>query len=317
MSWRWRDFDSYRYFPPSTPRKVKGGIKAQSKRGGFGQSWWAKRWIAVLESFQIGQRLARGRSYARGGQVVSITIEKGQVTARVQGARPRPYDVEIHVKALSAAAWKKLAKSLAAQAIFAAKLLAGEMPQETENAFREAGFSLFPEKLRDLRTDCSCPDWSNPCKHIAAVYYLLGEEFDRDPFLIFKLRGMSREEFLTLLGESGEKPARTKARRGQAAVLAPPTEAPQDEPAAQEPLPCDPAAFWQGQALSDDFCGEVRVPSVVAALPKRLGNFPFWRGEEVFVEALERIYEAASLAGMNAFLGTVPTQDSPPDSSLP
>lgn len=312
MSWRWRDFDHYRYFPPSTPRKVKGGIKAQSKRGGFGQSWWAKRWIAVLESFQIGQRLARGRSYARGGQVVSINIEKGSVTASVQGSRPKPYDVEIHVKALSGAAWKKLAKNLSAQAIFAAKLLAGEMPQDIENAFKEAGLSLFPGKLNDLRTDCSCPDWSNPCKHIAAVYYLLGEEFDRDPFLIFKLRGMTREEFLGLLGESGEKSTRGKKHDSPI-----PVETPQEEPPAQEPLPCDPAAFWQGQPLSDDFCGEVRVPSVVAALPKRLGNFPFWRGEEVFVEALERIYEAASPAGINAFLGTVPTQDNPPDSSLP
>lgn len=155
MSWRWRDFGYYGYYPPSTPRKVKGGIKAQSKRGGFGQSWWAKQWIAVLESFQIGQRLARGRSYARGGQVVSINIEKGSVTASVQGSRPTPYDVEIHVKALSAAAWKKLAKNLSAQAIFAAKLLAGEMPQDIEGAFKEAGFSLFPDKLGDLRTECS------------------------------------------------------------------------------------------------------------------------------------------------------------------
>ena len=317
MSWRWREFGYYRYFPVSTPRKVKGGIRAQSKRGDFGQSWWAKRWIAVLESFDIGQRLARGRSYARGGQVVSIKIEKGLVTASVQGSRPKPYDVEIHVKALSAADWKKLAKNLSAQAIFAAKLLAGEMPQDIETAFKDAGLSLFPGKLNDLKTSCSCPDWSNPCKHIAAVYYLLGEEFDRDPFLIFRLRGMSRDEFLGLLGRTGGKSARGKTQYGQASVLAPPPETPQEEPPAPEPLPCDLPAFWQGGSLSGDFFGEVRVPSLAAALPRRLGNFPFWRGKEPFVEALERIYETASPAGMDVFLGTAPNHADPSKLSPP
>ena len=187
-------YDDYGYFPPSRPRKAKGGIKAQSKRGAFGESWWAKRWIAVLERFDIGARLGRGRSYARQGQVLSLAIDKGQVKAKVQGSRPKPYDVAIQLKTLSAADWKKLAKALSQQALFAAKLLAGQMPQDIEQAFEGVGLSLFPATHQDLDTDCSCPDWSNPCKHIAAVYYLLGEEFDRDPFLIFKLRGMSREE---------------------------------------------------------------------------------------------------------------------------
>src|SRR5947209_1370390 len=165
--WYRRDW----YFPPSRPRQAKGGIKAQSKRGSFGESWWAKRWIAVLESFDIGARLGRGRSYARNGQVLAVDIGKGMVKAKVQGSRPTPYAVTIKVKSLSAADWKKLAKALAGQALFAAKLLAGEMPQDIEQAFAKIGLSLFPEKLGDLATECSCPDWSNPCKHIAAVYY--------------------------------------------------------------------------------------------------------------------------------------------------
>ena len=90
--------------------------------------------------------------------------------------------------------------ALGRQALFVAKLLAGEMPQDIEPVFREVGLSLFPAKLGDLETDCSCPDWSNPCKHIAAAYYLLGEEFDRDPFLIFTLRGLGRDALLARLG---------------------------------------------------------------------------------------------------------------------
>src|SRR3990172_8441611 len=178
------DFYFWRRRRPSVPRKAKGGIKAQSKRGTFGESWWARRWIAVLESFNIGARLGRGRSYARRGQVLSIEIDKGKVSAKVQGSRPKPYNIKLEVKTLSASDWQKLANILSRQAIFSAKLLMGEMPLDIEKVFGEAGLSLFPEKLKDLETVCSCPDWSNPCKHIAAVYYLLAEEFERDPFLI-------------------------------------------------------------------------------------------------------------------------------------
>src|SRR3990172_4088696 len=120
------DFYFWRRRRPSVPRKAKGGIKAQSKRGSFGESWWAKRWIAVLESFDIGARLGRGRSYARRGQVLDVKVDKGRVTAKVQGSRPRPYDITIKVKTLSAADWRRLAKTLSGQALFAAKLLAGE-----------------------------------------------------------------------------------------------------------------------------------------------------------------------------------------------
>ena len=284
-------WDDYRRLKPSIPREAKGGIKAQSKRGTFGESWWARRWIAVLESFNIGARLGRGRSYARRGQVLSIEIDKGKVDAKVQGSRPKPYHIKLEVKTLSASDWQKLVKVLSRQAIFSAKLLMGEMPLDIEKAFREAELSLFPEKLKDLKTDCSCPDWSNPCKHIAAVYYLLAEEFDRDPFLIFKLRGMSREDLIAKL-KPDKKPAQKKAKSKQEAI-------PKDE----EGLTSDISKFWNGEPISDDIFGEVRIPSIPAALPKRLGSFPFWRGEEKFLDAMESIYERASTVGLRVFLG--------------
>ncbi|MFQ5694435.1 MAG: SWIM zinc finger family protein [Terriglobia bacterium] len=288
----------YEYFPPSRPRAAKSGIKAQSKRGTFGRSWWAKRWIRVLEGFYIGARLGRGRSYARSGQVLSIDIDKGTATAQVQGSRPKPYEVTITVKSLTVTDWKKLAVELSRQAIFAAKLLAGEMPQEIEQVFTDAGLSLFPEKAKDLKTDCSCPDWSNPCKHIAAVYYLLGEEFDRDPFLLFTLRGMSREEFVGLLGgASGET---TMRKTGSQAGT---PEAGADASLQPEPLTTEVPGFWDGDGLADDLFGEVRLPPVPAALPKRLGGFPFWRGTARFLEAIEPIYVQAAPFGMSMFLG--------------
>jgi len=287
-------YNGFWYFSPSVPREAKGGIKAQSRRGEFAQKWWAKRWIEVLESFNIGARLQRGRSYARRGQVTSIDISEGVVKAKVQGSRPKPYSITIKVKTISKADWKKLAQVLGKQAFFAAKLLAGEMPQDIESAFKNAGLTLLPTKSKDLQTDCSCPDWSNPCKHIAAVYYLLGEEFDRDPFLIFKLRGISREELIDLIDISAA--AKTQETEEASPEL-------EKEPARPEPLPVEPVSFWGENKTQEDFFGEVRVPDVPASLPKRLGNFPFWRGEENFLDAMERYYAAASPVGISVFLG--------------
>jgi uncharacterized Zn finger protein len=280
--WNWDDYK------PKPRIKPKGGIRALSMRGSFGESWWAKRWIATLESFDIGARLGRGRSYARGGQVLSIDIAKGEIKAKVQGSSPTPYKIMVKLKALTAADWKRLTEALGSQAIFAAKLMAGEMPQEVEQVFTDNRLSLFPERSRDLETDCSCPDWSNPCKHIAAVYYLLAEEFDRDPFLLFKLRGLAREELIEALGQIGS-----------VAVAA-------DEPVVETQLPPEPLTlaaegFWQGNALPADIFGEIRTPPVNAALPKRLGNFPFWRGEENFADAMSNLYERASARGLGLF----------------
>jgi len=297
MSW----YRYYNYYPQTQRRTAKGGIKAQSKRGGFGQSWWARRWIEVLESFNIGARLGRGRSYARSGQVLSIDIAKGLVTASVQGSMPSPYKIKIKVKTLSENAWDQLAKVLSQQAIFAAKLLAGEMPENIEDTFKEARLSLFPEKRGDLTTDCSCPDWSNPCKHIAAVYYLLGEEFDRDPFLIFKLRGMEREELIRLVSV---KPAQTSNKARKKAKSANAIDRKEESPVSSESIPADPQIFWGRIDAKDNLAfDEVSVPTISAALPKRLGKFPFWRGEENFLTAMEEIYREASPAGMDVFLG--------------
>ena len=123
-------------------------------------------------------------------------FSRGGITAKVQGSRKRPYDVSIDVRTISPPDWERLQATLAEQPIIAASLLSGRMPDNIEECFRAVGLSMFPARQDDLETDCSCPDWSNPCKHVAAVYLLLGEEFDRDPFLIFRMRGMDREDLL-------------------------------------------------------------------------------------------------------------------------
>lgn len=190
---RWYGFPSY---APTVRRPAPGGIPAKSKRGGIGGTWWSQRFIAVLESFSMGPRLSRGRSYARSGQVLDLAVGPGLAVARVQGSRVRPYNVEIGAAALSEKDWRRAEDAMASQAIFLATLLAGEMPRSIEEAFAECKLSLFPARPKDLRTSCSCPDWANPCKHVAAALYILAERFDEDPFLIFAWRGRPKEVLL-------------------------------------------------------------------------------------------------------------------------
>jgi uncharacterized Zn finger protein len=194
-------------WPPARPIRVEGGIKARSKRGAIGEQWWSRRFIGVLESFGLSGRLARGRSYARAGQVLDFELAQGKVTARVQGSRPRPYQVRIGVLPLTTAQWQRVQQRLADQALFRVKLLAGEMPHEIEEVFAECGTPLFPRLASDLDMHCSCPDWGVPCKHLAAVCYVLAEEFDRDPFAMLAWRGKGRDELLAALRQIRGHPA--------------------------------------------------------------------------------------------------------------
>ena len=180
-------------------------MQARSKRGAIGEQWWSQRFISVLESLGMSGRLARGRNYARRGQVLGFELTTGYVTAQVQGSRPNPYAVRIQVLPLTVPQWDRVQQALAARALFRAKLLAGEMPHEIEQVFADCGTPLFPRSAGDVRSSadmtmyCSCPDWEVPCKHLAAVCYVLAEAFDDDPFGMLAWRGRDRDELLAVL----------------------------------------------------------------------------------------------------------------------
>ena len=248
------------YYPRYTtqPRLVaKDGIKAKSQRGDIGETWWSKRFVHVLESFRMGARMSRGRSYARTGQVMDLDVRSGVVSARVQGSRRAPYQVRIGVRTLPEADWRRVEEAMAAQALFMARLLAGEMPPEIEEAFAACRLSLFPSSTGDLETSCSCPDWANPCKHIAATYYILAERFDEDPFLTFAWRGRTKDALIARLRElrGGGAPA-----EAEAAVE-------EDETA---PLG-DPGGFWTPGTGGDELHVSPRAAVVPDALVRELG----------------------------------------------
>ncbi|MCL7457776.1 SWIM zinc finger family protein [Micromonospora echinofusca] len=190
---------SGRFADYGPPRRVDGGLRARSTRGAIGRSWWSRRFLEVLESFALGTRLTRGRSYARAGQVIRLDVAPGAVHAEVQGSRAQPYEVSIALPPFPEALWARVEAELAAQAFFSARLLAGDLPPELEELFAAAGAPLFPAGVAELRQRCSCPDFAVPCKHLAATFYLLAEAFDADPFRLLHWRGRSRTQLLDRL----------------------------------------------------------------------------------------------------------------------
>ncbi|MEO8183500.1 MAG: SWIM zinc finger family protein [Deltaproteobacteria bacterium] len=207
---RWELWREYRAAPKKPP--PAHGIKMKKA----GTTWWGQRWIEALEHVLQGDaaRLGRGRTYARAGRAHDLAVQAGKVVSQVTGSRPAPYAVTIELRVLSDADWEKAILGMAERAQFSAELLAGEMPKAIDEVFRAAGTSLFPEQRADLQTSCSCPDWGNPCKHVAATHYVLGEALDRDPFLLFELRGRSKAQVLDSL-----RRARTSAALEVAPVL--------------------------------------------------------------------------------------------------
>ncbi|MCK6624843.1 MAG: SWIM zinc finger family protein [Anaerolineae bacterium] len=277
-------YDYYDYYPSSQPIKTDQGIKAKSKRGDFAKNWWATRWIAALERLVDRGRLTRGRSYARQGQVLSIEETKTGIAAKVQGSERRPYKITIEMTPLTDKQWEQVIDALAGQAIFTAQLLAGEMPQEIEQAFQAAKVSLFPEKRGQLITECSCPDPSNPCKHIAAVHYILGEQFDEDPFLLFRLRGRTQEQILAGLRERRAAGGAEDEAEEEIADVGP-------------PLAESVGHFWQlGQPLTH-FKTTIKPPITPLPILKRLGQ-PSFLSEDIehFLGPAYRAISAAAIA---------------------
>jgi uncharacterized Zn finger protein len=274
-------------YESTRPIDVKDGIKAKSQRGKFVKNWWADRWIAALRPLMDSGRLSRGRSYARRGQVMNVDIAPGQVTSRVQGSRRTPYKVNIQLKPLRDQQWDKVLDALAEQAIFAAQLLNGEMPADIEDVFEAVNVPLFPASRGDLQTSCSCPDWANPCKHIAAVYYLLGERFDKDPFLLFELRGRSQEEMAVALRERRA----VEVKAVEAAPYVPDLVASVDVPALED---CVDRYWTLGKEVEDITFG-IGHPRVPLALLKRVG-IPDFEGVNPrnLQRQMERVYDGVT-----------------------
>ncbi|PWJ52951.1 Uncharacterized conserved protein, contains Zn finger domain [Quadrisphaera granulorum] len=231
-------------WPPGT-RIPANGLRPRSKRGAFATTWWGRRFTAAVEEAAGAGRLSRGRTYARAGQVVHLDVgtpgtrTAGRVLATVQGSRATPYDVVLTLATWDAETRAELADALAADPSALTAVLGGTLPESFEQLCLDAGLVLLPRSLSDLRTSCTCPDLVEPCKHAAAVVYLLAERLDDDPFTVLRLRGVDRDALLSLVAE--RRAARENDGDGGAA-------APTRRARIGGPLPADDS-FWRGRPL--------------------------------------------------------------------
>ncbi|MBI2863088.1 MAG: SWIM zinc finger family protein [Chloroflexi bacterium] len=283
-----RRYDYWDHFEPSRPKPTTEGVKAKSQRGAIGETWWSTRFIKLLESFGMGPRLGRGRSYARSGQVLPLSIEAGLVKTKVQGSRSTPYAVEIRLAPLTDGNWEKVFERMSEQAVFMAKLLAGEMPANIEEAFAAAQVSLLPQTVKDLVTECSCPDWANPCKHVAAVFYILAEAFDGDPFLIFALRGRTKEQVIDKL--RGMRSPSIEGRRAVTETESENLAAPVGEQLGPPPLAECLASFWTAGGQLSQIQANPVPAEVPDALIRQLGPLPPHLRSEELLQQLSHAY---------------------------
>lgn len=262
-----------------------------TNRGGeVASTWWARRWMATLDGFGWTGRLSRGRTYTRNRRVVDVEVSPGLVRARVQGSRPSPYRIEMTVEPFADTVWDRVVGALARQAIYTAKLLAGELPAEVVQLCDLAEAPLFPSHPDEITMKCSCPDWAVPCKHVAAVHYAFAAELDRDPFLLFRLRGRTREELTAALrARRGSFGSAGAARQAAESAASPESDA--DSPA-EEPIPVD--GFWAHGPALDDLHFEIRPPDVPGVVLRLLGQPPGWGGQDDLLDTLHLLYQVAS-----------------------
>lgn len=265
----------------------------------FSRSWWGQKFIEALENITGEGRLSRGRSYARGNKVKSFEIDSNLVKAKVRGSinpyfgvhKEPLYSTTIEFEPISRAKWAAVVALIASKASLISRLLLNEIPENIEDSFATLGLRLLPRSEGDFHTKCSCPDWSNPCKHIAGGHYLIAAELDNDPFLLFELRGLSREDLKTELAKSPLGQALSAEMMLQ-----------QQPPEAVEAYYTRPVThavkadslrdFWQGTKRLPQTIEASESSGVSAVLIKKQGDFPpFWNRDNSFIEVMEEFYD--------------------------
>jgi uncharacterized Zn finger protein len=183
MSYGW-------YYSKPKKAKKKKTSEAPQQRMKFGQTWWGQQWLNALTHIDFDNRLPRGRAYAGNGSVKDITINGSSITAKVQGSRPSPYKIKISIPGFTSAQKEKLVGEIIKNPLILSQLLNREIPEELNRLALDHNIRIFPGSWMDLNMDCSCPDWAVPCKHLAAVIYIISNEIDANPFVLFSLRGL-------------------------------------------------------------------------------------------------------------------------------
>ncbi|WP_427161597.1 SWIM zinc finger family protein [Aliinostoc sp. HNIBRCY26] len=274
----------------------------------FSRTWWGDRFIKALEEFTDDGRLQRGRSYARGGKVKSFEIDKNIITAKVRGSinpyfgvyKEPTYNIVIEITPIAKSRWNEAIKNLSSKASIVSRLLLNEVPENIEETFSQMGLHLLPHSSKDFKTKCSCPDYANPCKHIAGVYYLVASQLDNNPFLLFELRGLTKTELQTKLADSPLGKALSTVLDAQELAI---------EPSESFYTQLKKQSVSEKPNLREFWLGAKRLPSTIevandsgvsAILVKKEGDFPaFWRKDNSFIETMEELYQRVKTKNQN------------------
>jgi uncharacterized Zn finger protein len=274
----------------------------------FSRTWWGKRFIQALESFTDGNRLQRGRSYASGGKVKSFEIDGNHITAKVRGSvnpyfgvyKEPTYSISIEITPIAKTRWNEAIDKLSSKASTVSRLLLNEVPENIEDSFAELGLHLLPYSSKDFKTRCSCPDYANPCKHIAGVYYLVASQLDNNPFLLFELRGLSKTELQeklaqTPLGKALSEELNTKEIAidiSNSLFTNIEKQVVTNKPTARE--------FWLGTKRLPQSIDVPAKSSISAIVVKKQGDFPaFWNKDNSFIAAMEELYQRVRTKNQN------------------
>lgn len=267
------------------------------------RTWWGQRFMEALERFTDAARLVRGRSYANSNRIKSWTLKDGEISAQIRGNtnpyygvyKEPTYQTAISLKAISNDDWELLIRQLGSRASFVSRLLLNEMPDTIETPFEALDLHLLPHSAKDFKTRCSCPDYENPCKHVAGLSYFLASQLDQDPFLLFELRGLSQQNLLKKLKQTPLGKALAQVREQEQASAFMPVESYFTRPLALDhPTACDYKAFWEShKRLPEDMISPAASHFIPALLIKKGGDFPdFWKQSMTFPSAMEGAYEA-------------------------
>ncbi len=276
------------------------------KKQNISRSWWSNKFISALESYTEPGRLKRGRSYSSDYRLKSFEIDGGLVLAKVRGSvnpyfgvtKEPTYVTTLEFQPISRSHWAAAIALIATKAGLISKLMMSEIPDNIEDSFSQLNLNLLPQGVNDCKTSCSCPDYSNPCKHIAGLYYRVAQELDKDPFLLFQLRGLPKEALQQELGKSTLGQALCSELNDQVAAAKPVTSLYTRPEITAAPTELSLEEFWQGvpsvnPALQASVGGMEGKESVVAAIViKKQGDYPpFWQRDNSFIETMEEFYQ--------------------------
>jgi uncharacterized Zn finger protein len=262
------------------------------------RTWWGKRFLLAVETYADPGRLARGRPFVRNGKILSHTVEPGRVTAQILGSinpyfgvNTEPtYTTTIEMRTLSLREWVHVIEDLAQKASFVTQLLLGEMPDSIDDAVAAMGVPFLPRGEGDVSSWCSCPDYENPCKHVAGLYYLMAFELDRDPLLLFELRGLPRDHLRHLLADSPLGHILVDEMTNEPPAIEPDPSY-FARPVREQPPELSLRVFWEGAHHLPELSPAAHA-GVTGLTARKHGDYPsFWNREGSFLEAIEAIYD--------------------------